>query len=55
MHGVQRALACTVKFPDEKLSGNYPINANLRLLIDDIIAGSRRFPIPWTDVQRRSQ
>jgi hypothetical protein len=29
------------KYLDEKLSGHYPINAHLRLLIDDIIADSR--------------
>ena len=29
------------KYLDEKLSGHYPINAHLRLLLDDIIADSR--------------
>jgi hypothetical protein len=29
------------KYLDEKLSGHYPINAHLRLLLDDILADSR--------------
>ena len=29
------------KYLDEKLSGHYPINAHLRLLLDDIVADSR--------------
>ena len=29
------------KYLDDKLSGHYPINAHLRLLLDDIIADSR--------------
>jgi hypothetical protein len=29
------------KYLDEKLSGHYPINAHLRMLLDDIIADSR--------------
>ena len=29
------------KYLDEKLSGHYPINAHLRLLLDDIIADNR--------------
>jgi hypothetical protein len=29
------------KYLDEKLSGHYPVNAHLRLLLDDIIADSR--------------
>src|SRR6266849_4911378 len=29
------------KYLDDKLSGHYPINAHLRMLLDDIIADSR--------------
>ena len=29
------------RYLDEKLTGHYPINANLRLLLDDIVNDSR--------------
>ena len=51
MHGEQGALVCTAKivesvevfakYLDDKLSGHYPINAHLRMLLDDIIADKR--------------
>src|SRR5215217_1965751 len=52
LHGEQGALICTAKvvetvpwivakYYDEKLSGHYPINAHLRLLLDDIIEDPR--------------
>src|SRR5919197_568681 len=52
LHGEQGALLCTArivetvpwidaKYHDTKLSGHYPINAHLQILLDDIIADSR--------------